>query len=76
MTSLGERIRKIRQDKGITQKFVSEKLGYENASTLCAIEKGERNLPSKKIPIIVEVLDVSYEELFFDEKLRETQITD
>lgn len=76
MTSLGERIRKIRQEKGITQKFVSEKLGYENASTLCAIEKGNKELPSKKIPIVAEVLGVSFEELFFEEKLRETQIKD
>ena len=76
MTSIGERIRKIREEKGITQKFVSDKLGYKNSSTLCAIEKGKKDFPSPKIPTLVKVLDVSLEEIFFDEKLRETQIKD
>lgn len=71
---LGERIRVIRQNKGITQKYVSEKLGYESSSSLCAIEKGEKDLPSEKIPILAKILNVSIEELFFEEKLRETQI--
>lgn len=73
MTNIGERIRKIREEKGITQKFVADKLGYKNSSTLCAIESGKKELPSKKVPILAEVLDISIEEIFFDEKLRETQ---
>lgn len=74
--SLGERMRKIRLSKGITLKFVSEKLGYSNSSGLLSIEKGQVKLDAEKVPILLDVLGITYEELFFEEKLREMQIED
>ena len=69
----GEKIRKIRTKKGITLIHVSKKLGYKNGSTLSLIERNKKDLPIKKLPILLEVLGVSFEELFFEEKLRESQ---
>ena len=70
---LGPRIRKIRISKGILLKHVSEKLGYSNSSGYLSIEKGQVKLDAEKLPIILKVLGVTYDELFFEEKLRETQ---
>lgn len=70
---VGERMRKIRKSKGILLKHMSEKLGYSNSSGYLSIEKGEVKLDADKIPIVLEVLGVTYDELFFEEQLRETQ---
>ena len=73
---VGQRMRKIRISKGILLKHMSEKLGYSNSSGYLSIEQGKARLDADKIPIVLEVLGVTYNELFFDEKLREAQIID
>lgn len=73
---VGERMRKIRISKGILLKHMSEKLGYSNSSGYLSIEQGKSKLDADKIPIVLDVLGVTYNELFFEEKVRETQIKD
>lgn len=55
--SVGENIRKIREEKGLTQAYVSEHAGISQAM-LCQIERGTKN-PSlqigKQISDILEV---------------------
>lgn len=71
--TLGERIRKIRLEKGITLTYVSKKLGYKTSSALAGIENGKHGLDAEKMPILLNALGITYDELFFDEKEGETR---
>lgn len=66
---IGQRIKSIRQSKGITQVHLAKELGYSHSSALSEIESGKKRLSADKIPIAAKVLGVSIEELFFDEKV-------
>ena len=44
-----DRIRTLRIEKGLTQEDAAKALGYNNRSTISRIEKGEVDLPQKKI---------------------------
>ena len=45
--SVGENIRRIREDKGLTQAYVAEQAGISQAM-LCQIERGTKN-PSLQV---------------------------
>ncbi|UGB31667.1 helix-turn-helix domain-containing protein [Metabacillus sp. B2-18] len=68
--TVGQIARFIRIQKGIKQSFVSDKLGFKSPSSYSEIEKGVRHLSADKIPILADALDVSIEELFFEDKIR------
>ena len=74
MTTLGERIKNIRQNKGITTTFVARKLGYKSPSSVSDFENGRTKIDGDKLPIIASALGVTIEELFFDQNVRETRI--
>jgi len=73
----GEKLRKLRKKKGLSQKELAEKLGYSSNSYISDIEKG-LFLPSKeKLKKIAKVLKVPFKELedmLFEEKLKELGI--
>lgn len=73
MAHLGERINLIRTKKGIKRTFVAEKLGYKSPTSLYDVESGRTKLPAEKIPILLDVLGVTYEELFFDQNIRKSR---
>ena len=55
----GERIRKTREDQGITQVELAERIG-ESKQTLYKYESGIiTNVPAEKIELIAHILDVS-----------------
>ena len=55
----GERIRKTREDQGITQVELAERIG-ESKQTLYKYEAGIiTNVPAEKIELIAHILDVS-----------------
>lgn len=60
----GYNLRRIRIDKGLTQKNVSERLGYESQSTLSEIEAGKKGLYADKIPLLADILQVDIEDLY------------
>jgi transcriptional regulator with XRE-family HTH domain len=41
-------------------------LGYKSSSILSEIESGKKGLDAEKIPLLAEILGVSFDELFFD----------
>lgn len=60
--SVGENIRRIREEKGLTQNWVSEKVGIAQA-TLCQIERETRN-PSLQVgKAIADALGCSLDDL-------------
>ncbi|GED17207.1 MULTISPECIES: helix-turn-helix domain-containing protein [Aneurinibacillus] len=71
---IGKRIKKLRLEKGITQIYLSKKLGYKSPSILSEIEAGKKGLDADKVPLIAEVLGVPVNVLFFEEKVLESRI--
>lgn len=71
--SIGKRIKKLRLEKGITQIYLSKKLGYKSPSILSEIEAGKKGLDADKVPLIAEVLGVPVDVLFFEEKVLESR---
>lgn len=63
-SKFGANLKRIRLEKGLTQKVVSEKLGYEYPSTLSEIESGKKGFNAEKIPLLAEVLSVEINDLY------------
>lgn len=53
-----DRIKRLREEQGMSQTELAKKCGYSNRSTITKIEKGERNLSSGKIQKIANALGV------------------
>ena len=45
----GERILKLRTEKGMTQDELAQKLGYKSRSSIAKIENGARDVPRSQI---------------------------
>ncbi len=60
---LGARIKQLRQTKGLSQEQFAEKLGIATR-TLCGIEIGKNFLTSNTLEKILEVLNITPQELF------------
>lgn len=57
--TFGERINKIRCEKGMTQDELAQAVGYKSRSTIAKIESGERDAPQSMIIALAKVLDTS-----------------
>lgn len=68
-TMLGERIRKRREDLGLTQEELATLVGYKSKSTINKIEMGINDLPQSKVSLIASALKISPAVLLgFEEK--------
>lgn len=56
----GERLRRARMVKGLSQKELAAKVGYSDSTTIYKIEKGIQKIPYAKIKQICDVLDIDY----------------
>ena len=65
---LGENLRRLRQEKGLTQEQVAAKLQVLDCdvtrSALAKIEVGQRHVYVDEMKALREILGVSYDELF------------
>ncbi|WP_010500611.1 helix-turn-helix domain-containing protein [Paenibacillus elgii] len=61
--NVGVRIKEIRISKGITSKFLSDKLGL-HPSTLNKYESGDRNIKADILPQIADILGVDVRVFF------------
>jgi transcriptional regulator with XRE-family HTH domain len=59
----GERLRKLRTDRGLTQVEFAEKLGIDR-SYLADIERGNRNVSLMNIEVLAKGLGLSLSQLF------------
>ena len=60
---LGARIKKLRQDRGYSQEQFAEKLEIA-PRTLCGIEIGKNFLTASTLEKIIEILEITPQELF------------
>lgn len=59
MNTLGIRIRKRREELGLSQAELAKKLGYKSRSSINKIEIGDNDLPQSKIVVFARALDVT-----------------
>lgn len=71
--NVGRSIKKIRESKGISGKFVSKRLGID-PSTLSKYESGDREVKAKMLPMIADALGVEVAD-FFKEEVGEKPIS-
>jgi transcriptional regulator with XRE-family HTH domain len=57
--TFGERIRKIRIEKNMTQEELAHKAGYKSRSTIAKIEANERDASQSMIAALAEALGVT-----------------
>lgn len=62
------KIRQLRLEKGISQAFISKKLGFSHASGYGNIEMGRNRLSLEHAAIIADILGVPVDDLLDDEK--------
>lgn len=65
MNSFGERIKKIREEKGTPLRIVAFHLGVDQA-VLSKIENGKRKATKKQVVLISDYFNVSMKELLID----------
>lgn len=59
--TIGERIKKRRNELGMTQQELANKLGYKSKSSINKIELNGRNLTQRKIKLIADALQTTPE---------------
>ena len=59
----GERIRRARLIKGLTQNELAAKCGYKDPTTIYKIEKGKQDIPTSKIKLLCRALDIDFDYL-------------
>lgn len=76
MTSIGERIKKRREELNMTQAELAHILGYKSPASITKMELGERGLPQKKIKQLAEALHTTPEYIMgWEEKPKEKEQT-
>lgn len=61
MKSFGESLKKSRESKGLTQRYIAKKL-YVDPSLVCRWEKGQRQIMPDEMIAISEILEMSLDE--------------
>lgn len=70
--TIGQKIRKRRQEMGLSLRELSDRMGYNNHSTVQRIEHDKVDLPQSKVVKFAEVLGVSVAYLMgWDEEVKE-----
>jgi transcriptional regulator with XRE-family HTH domain len=63
MDTIGERIKRSRENLEMSQEELAHKLGYESRSTIAKIEAGKNDIAQSKLAIFAEALQCSQEYL-------------
>ena len=59
LVDIGNRIRRKREELGLSQEELKNKTGYSNRSTIARNERGDINITSSKIEAIAKALDTT-----------------
>lgn len=59
MSNIGSRVREARKKRDMSQLELARRCGYSTKTTICKIEKGDRNFPVDKVEVIARALNVS-----------------
>ena len=60
---LGENLRRIRLNAQLTQKTLTEKIGYQSSEHWSRIESGHRHIPLHTLDRFCKLMNVSYEDV-------------
>lgn len=63
------KLQQLRESRGITQTFISRRLGFKSVSAYSSIEKEESKLDVVRAKEIAEIFGVQMEDLFFENDL-------
>lgn len=63
------KLKKLREDKGITQDEMAELLGYRHKSRYSKLENGERKMSIEQAKLISDFFNMSIEDIFFNNKV-------
>ena len=72
-TTIGPKIKKLRQEKGLTQEQLAEALGYSGKSVISHIEKGDADMTYEKILFLLRKFELDANSLF-DGELKERKV--
>ena len=61
---VGEKIKQIRLEKGMTQEEFAKELGYTSKSTVNKIEKGVNDMSYDKLELLIQKFDLELNDLF------------
>ena len=61
--SIGERVRKLREERGMTQAELAQKVGNCQQTMIASIEKGSKALPLATAITMAEVFGITLDEL-------------
>lgn len=59
MTDIAIRIKRRREQLGMTQDELAQRMGYKSRSSINKIERGENDIPQAKIKQFADVLDTT-----------------
>ncbi len=59
MAKIGENIRRLREERGLTQEELATRMGYKSKSTINKIELGVNDIPQNKIAKFAECLNTT-----------------
>jgi transcriptional regulator with XRE-family HTH domain len=63
LESIGDYLRRKREESGLTQFFVAQKLGYSSSQFVSNIERGLSNVPLKALKVLVELYKLNPDEV-------------
>ena len=66
MNDFGQKIKKIRKDRGLTQQEFADSLGYAHKSTINKIESGQEDMSYQKILVLLKEYMLNAKDLFDD----------
>lgn len=71
----GKRVKDRREQIGMTQEELAERLGYKHKTSVSKIEKGITVVPSSMVIKIAQALDVSVQQLMGREQINPITVT-
>ena len=71
--SLGEKIRKLREENGLTQEELARKLGIPRPS-VSQIESGQREVTAKELLALSQIFETSTDELLLEDNMQRKDI--
>ena len=64
MSKLGDKIKEIRKNEGLSQEAFAKELGYSSKSTINKIEKGINEISYDKLMLLIDKYNLTLDQMF------------